>query len=216
MVTNLSPLKVAVFGANGATGQRIVTTLLACGQVVIACARRPETMDGKGVTVRKIDFSDPSSTTNAIIGCDAVISAVGSRSSTSTSVYSVSARAIRAGMRACGIRRLVVLSCEGVEEGFEVPRVLANLRRRIGMNRYLDIVRMETILEETMDLDWTVVRLTNLVDVKSRPYMVENRVLEKGSLKISYNDVADFIAKELVLNKWIRMFPVLGYSWSSF
>ena len=84
------------------------------------------------------------------------------------------------------------------------------------MNRYLDIVRMETILEETMDLDWTVVRLTNLVDVKSRPYMVENRVLEKGSLKISYNDVADFIAKELVLNKWIRMFPVLGYSWSSF
>lgn len=159
------------------------------------------------------------------MGCDAVVSAIGARTSSSSysvlaprspSIYSTSVRALREAMRTCGITRLVVLSCDGVEEDFEGPRFLSNLRRRIGMNRYLDIVRMETVLEETTDLDWTVVRLTSLVDVKSRPYLVHNRVLDKGSFKISYVDAADFVCNELEQNKWVKMFPVLGYAWSAF
>lgn len=119
-------------------------------------------------------------------------------------------------MRAAGLRRLIVLSCDGVDDDAESSRLLTNLRRRLGMNRYLDMARMETILEETDDLEWTIVRLTTLVDVRSRPYLVEDRTLDKGSFKISYTDAADFIVKELETNRWLRKFPVIGYPWSSF
>lgn len=211
-----------MFGANGATGQRIVQAITARGHSVVAAVRRPETViASKTVSVVKIDFSDIPSVIAAVSGCDAVVSAVGSRTAMngnqrSPSLYSSAVRSLRIAMRECGVTRLLVLSCDGVEEDAEGPRFLTNLRRRIGMNRYLDIVRMETILEETSDLDWTIVRLTTLVDVKSRPYLVENRVLDRGSFKISYNDAADFVAKELEENKWVNKLPVLGYSWSSF
>lgn len=216
------PMKIAVFGANGTTGKHIVEALTKRGHSVVAAVRRPETIKTSNqVTVTKIDLEKMVTLTDAISDCDAVVSAIGSRSSTSGqpsthSVYSSSVRAIREAMRLCSVRRIIVLSCDGVEDDGEGPRFISNLRRRIGMNRFLEMARMETVLEETPDLDWTVVRLTTLVDVKRRPYLVENRVLDRGSFKISYLDAADFICTEIEENKWVRMFPVLGYSWASF
>lgn len=215
-------MKVVVFGANGETGRRIVEAIVARGHTVVAAVRQPDSVTAStSVTVVKIDFTDLPSLTHAISGCDAVVSAVGSRPSDTSNrsthfIYSLSVRSLREAMRLCRVSRLIVLSCDGVEEDGEGPRFVSNIRRRIGMNRYLDIVRMETILEETPDLSWTIVRLTSLIDVRSRPYLVQDRILDRGSFKISYVDVADFVSKELEENKWTRKFPILGYSWSKF
>lgn len=209
-------MKVTVFGANGDTGQEIVTAFLTRGCTVVCAVRRPEAIEPKeGVTVVKIDLTDPSTVKAAVSNCDVVISALGSgglkQERQTTELYSQATCAIRTAMRECSVKRIIVLSSGGVEEEDKAPWFYNNIIRRYIMNTYLDMTRMETILEESDDLEWTAVRITYLLKGPSKPYLVENRTLGKGSFKIHYVDVADFVAKEVDERNWIRKMPVIGY-----
>lgn len=73
------------------------------------------------------------------------------------------------------------------------------------------MARMETILEESPDLEWTAVRLTYLVKHDCEAYLAEDGELSGGKFKIGYVDAGKFVAKEVVENKWVRKHPVLSY-----
>ena len=210
-----APLRVVVFGANGSTGREVVRAAQARGLDVVAAVRRPETMDGAGVEVAPIDLGDHASLVRAIRGADAVVSCLGhgslKASAKPTTLYSDSARAYRAAMREAGCSRILVLSSGGVVQDDAAPWFYTKLLRRYLINTYVDMARMETILEESDGIEATAVRLTYLLDGESKPFLVEDERLGRGSFKIHFVDAGRFVADELVERAWVGKRPVLGY-----
>lgn len=172
-------MRIAVIGATGGTGRRIVQRAAADGHQVIALARRPEAYEAPpGVTVRKADVRDPASLAGALDGADLVISALGpDQGDKATTVYSQGTANIVAAMRAAGADRIVVLSAAPVGEP---PRGAPFLRfvvypllwRAFG-GAYEDLRLMERDLRAQPDLRWTVVRPPRLNDDdRSKPVRV--------------------------------------------
>ncbi|KAI0561414.1 glycerol-3-phosphate dehydrogenase [Gracilaria domingensis] len=209
-------MHITVFGANGQTGSEIVDQLVQNGHTVTAAVRRPSTVQPtEGVKVRKIDLSDQPSILAALKGSDAVISALGTGALRSarkrTSLYSDAVRAVRGAMRQLGMKRIIVLSSSGVDEEDKAPAFYNSIIRRYLMNTYIDMARMETILSESDDLEWTSVRLSYLVDCERKPYIVRDKMLNEGNFKIGFKDAADFVANEVVEDRWVRKMPALAY-----
>ncbi len=210
-------MRIVVFGANGATGQEIVKQALAAGHEVVGAVRRPNTLDHlPGVTIAKIDLANQASLEAALHGADVLVSALGhgglTASAKYTTLYSDSIRAFRAAMRTTGVKRVMVLSSGGVVEDAAAPKFYTKLLRRYLINTYIDMARMETILEETPDLEWTRVRLTYLRPGPSKPFLVEDGTLGRGTFQIHIVDAARFVVDELTARNWINAHPVLGYA----
>ncbi|PXF40352.1 hypothetical protein BWQ96_09930 [Gracilariopsis chorda] len=209
-------MHVTVFGANGQTGHEIVKQLLQRGHTMTAAVRRPSTVQPlDGVTVCKIDLSDQPSVLATVQGSDAVISALGSGALRSarkkTSLYSDSARAIRAAMRQLDVKKLIVLSSSGVDEEENAPFFYNCIIRRFLMNTYIDMARMETILSESDDLEWTSVRLSYLVECGSKPYKVYDTSIDSSTFRIGFKDAANFVANEVKERKCMRKMATIAY-----
>ena len=214
--SDVRPQRVVVFGANGSTGREVVRFAKAAGHEVVAAVRRPETMAGEtGIEVAQIDLSDHASLVQAIRGADAVVSCLGhgsvSASAKPTTLYSDSARAYRAAMREAGCSRILVLSSGGVVQDDAAPWFYTKLLRRYLLNTYVDMARMETILEESEDLEWTSVRLTYLLKGESKDFLAEEGRLGRGTFKIHFVDAGRFVVDELSARRWVNGHPVLGY-----
>jgi hypothetical protein len=70
-------MKIAVIGASGRAGSRIIDEALKRGHTVTGIARNPEKIAARaGVTAKKGDFGHPASLATLLAGHDAVISAV--------------------------------------------------------------------------------------------------------------------------------------------
>lgn len=209
-------MRIVVIGANGTTGQEVVTQALAAGHEVVGAVRRPETLSHlKGVEVAKIDLSDADSLAAAMKGADVVVSTLGhggiGAAMKFTTLYSDATRSIRAAMRATGVKRIMVLSSGGTVDNDKAPGFYTKLLRRLLINTYTDMARMETILEESPDLEWTSVRLTYLREGPSKPFLAEEGKLSKGNFQIHFTDAARFIIEELGAREWVNAHPVLGY-----
>lgn len=214
----LTSMRVAVFGATGSTGTEIVGQCAARGHQVVAAARRPEAVSAPdGVQVKQISLDDDSSLRSAVAGCDVIVSALGDRGGLSgarrgTNLYSSAARALRKAMREEGVKRLIMLSSAGVQEDEGSSWIFNMLLRRYVMNLYLDMSRMEAILEESVpEIEFTVVRLPFLFGTKSSEFIVGDRALGNGAFRISYVDAARFVVQEIEERKWINGFPVPSY-----
>src|SRR5258708_8198282 len=72
-------MKIAVVGATGRTGQRVIEQALARGDDVIAVAHHPETLpqSGPGMIGAAADVLDRAALAGALAGAYAVVSAVG-------------------------------------------------------------------------------------------------------------------------------------------
>jgi len=70
-------MKIALYGATGKSGSRILNELVSRGHEVVAIARDPAKVsaDRAGVSVRQDDLSDPAKIAAAVDGVDAVVSA---------------------------------------------------------------------------------------------------------------------------------------------
>lgn len=104
--------RVTVLGAGGRTGSAVVQQAAARGLRVTAMARRPlpELAGLPGVRVTLGDALDPAAVTDAVAGCDAVISALGVGSSRRpTRLYSGTAVVILDAMAAAGTEHFVVV-----------------------------------------------------------------------------------------------------------
>lgn len=209
-------MRIVVIGANGTTGQEVVKQALAAGHEVVGAVRRPETLSHiKGVEVVKIDLSNPDTLAACMKGVDVVVSTLGHGGVRAamkfTTLYSDSTRTIRTAMHLAGVKRVMVLSSGGTIDNDNAPAFYTKLLRRLLINTYTDMARMETILEETPDIEWTSVRLTYLRKGPSKPFLVEEGKLSKGNFQIHFTDAARFIVNELTAREWVNSYPVLGY-----
>lgn len=194
-------MRVAVFGAGGRTGREVVRHAVDAGHLVTAVARGPLPFDpGDGATVALADVRDQDAVDAAVRGVDAVVSALGGRPRTPTTVYSGGAQAIERALRTAGATRFVCLSAGALDLGPHVPfgqRVVSRaVVRLLFRDGYADMARMEAQLRPS-DLDWTVVRVPGLT---ARPatgsYRVAQAPLPRPST-IARADLASYLVSIL-------------------
>jgi putative NADH-flavin reductase len=194
-------VKLVIFGATGGTGQHLVDQACAAGFDVTAVVRNAAQLaDQPRLSVVQADVMDPAQIDGATAGCDAVISAIGSREGrTPTTVCEDSASAIITAMREHGARRLVVVSNSGmvIDEGddpvtrYAVKPILGRVLR----HAFADMRRMEKLVTAS-GLDWTIVRPPRLTDRPrtGRYRTAINRNVRRGYV-VARADVADLVLR---------------------
>lgn len=173
-------MKIAVIGATGGTGRKVMERALELGHEVVAVARRPEIISpAERLSTRLGDVFDASSMAEAIAGTDVVISCIGPTKNFSPGTVmsggipnmlavnfspgTVMSEGIQNILTACqqsGVKRFVMQSGIGLSDGKELS---AGRRCVIGINRriFSKAVKDKEIAEQAVqqsDLDWVIVR----------------------------------------------------------
>lgn len=166
-------MRVTVFGASGPTGQHLCQLTLAAGHEVRAASRRTEwATSSPTITAVRADVSTGEGVEEAVEGADAVLSTLGTNYTRHpVTVYSRGTRNILGAMTATGAGRRLVVVSSGLTypppPGFGVvaDRVIFPLLRNVvGRTLYADMRRMEQLLQDQPDIDWTVMRPGRLFD----------------------------------------------------
>lgn len=194
-------MKLAVFGATGKTGRHLLDLALGAGHQVTALVRKPsEAQLPAAVRVIEGDIHDSARVAEVIAGNEAVLSCLGAALRASRGpqgkVGADATPAILAAMKTHAVRRLVVLSALGADEAkAQMSAVFKMIMATVLKGIYADKNAMEPLIRDS-DLDWTIVRPTNLTDAKPTGHVT---VDPQGTLgitsKIPRGDVADFMLK---------------------
>lgn len=206
MPTNLeSPAarRLVVFGATGGTGEALVEQALAAGHTVTAVARRPEAVTLRHPRLRVLagDVLAPASVDAAIVGQDAVLSALGAYARVPVTVCREGVANMLAAMARHGVRRILCVSATGIGDGATLPWHLRMFMRHILQpllrHPYDDLRAMEATLQAS-DLDWTIVRPPRLTN-GPRTGVVRHAIGEPlvGATHIARADLAGFMLARL-------------------
>lgn len=215
-------MKIALIGASGRVGSRLLTEALARGHEVTAIARHPEKIaPAKNLRIEAGDVRDPGVTARLVAGHDAVISSTNPgwddpeiRASTLRITES-----IIDGVRRAGIRRLVVVGGAGslkepdgggrLVDSEEFPAEWKD--GALGAADALDLIRTIT------DLDWTFVSPAEIL-AEGEPTGKYRLGAEEpvrppsgGPSTITDGDLAHAILDEVETPKHIRQRFTLGY-----
>ena len=196
-------MRIAVIGANGHTGRIVVKDALARGHQVVAVARTDQVSkpDDHNLTNARADVRDAGALMHALVGTDAVISALGvGASRAGTDVYSTGVSNTLAAMKANGAAKLAVISAVPAGPSAELPilqrRIAVPLLQRI-FGFYDDMRRMEAILGEATEVDWISLRPPRLVNRRpTGTYRIDTHPLPKGRA-ITYGDLATALLDSL-------------------
>lgn len=201
-------MKIAVVGASGNVGKRIVAEALARGHAVTAIARNPGA-DEAGATWKTADLADPDSTVAALAGNDVAVLSVRFR----TTDF---ARALD-GVRASGVGRLLVV---GGAASLEVApgKVL------LDQPDFPDVIKPEAaparaaldMLRGETDLDWTYLSPSMMFGPGERTgnFRLGTDTLltaADGQSHISYEDYAVALLDEIEQPRHSRTRFTVGY-----
>lgn len=196
-------MKVVVVGAAGGIGRHVVTQALDAGHSVTAFLRDPGklTLRHERLAIARGDVLDGEALRNAIVGHEAVVSAMGVHDRAPTTLYSDGARNTLTAMSAEGVRRYIAISASGFHRDENDPFLLRYLLKpivsQVLKEHYADLIRMESVIRAS-DRDWTIVVPPRLTDgPRTERYREELDVNVRNSQSISRADVADYIVKHL-------------------
>ena len=153
-------MKLALFGATGSIGSRILDEALARGHEVVAIARDPARLAARaGLDARAGDITRPDGYRPALEGADAVIVSVSPRGNTSGAQLVALARDLLAELPGLGVKRLFWVGGAGSLEvapgvrAVDTPDFPADYRAEaLALAEVL-----ETLRASDADLDWTFV-----------------------------------------------------------
>jgi putative NADH-flavin reductase len=207
-------MKVLVLGATGPTGRHLVEVALGCGDSVTALVRNPAALGDLAhrITVVQGDATSEADVSAAVLGQDAIVSALGT--GTSLVAHELFTRASAAVLRAAerhGVSRLVWMSSFGVGETFGSATILQKLMYRTLLR---GIYANKEIADERIrasGLDWTLVYPTALTNGPAKgSYRVGDRLQMKGAPRVSRADVAAFMHEAAHGSEWIRREAVIS------
>ena len=203
-------MKIAIIGATGNVGSRLIEEALRCGYAVTAIARQASKLPGRdGVTTRDVDVADTQALADALRGNDAVISTV--------RFLQTSAAQITAAVKAAGIRRLLVVGGAGslyVAPGVQLvdtPSFPDAYKAEASAGRdFLNALRAET------GLDWSFLSPSALFTPgertgKFRLGKDELLTAADGKSWISMEDYAIAMLDEIEQPKHVRERFTVGY-----
>ncbi|KFG94053.1 3-beta hydroxysteroid dehydrogenase [Burkholderia paludis] len=208
-------LNIALFGATGTIGSRIAAEAVRRGHRVTALSRRPGAA-GDGIAVQAADLSDAASIAAALPGHDVVASAYGPKQEDAAKIVAA-AKALVAGVRQAGLKRLVVVGGAGSlevapgkqlvdGEGFPEAYKAVALAHRDAFD-YLKTVG---------DLDWTFFAPAALIAPGERTGTFRTGVGKlivdaQGNSKISAEDYAIAFVDALEQGSFVREIATAAY-----
>ena len=211
-------MKVFLFGATGPTGQIILENLLKDGHQVTALARNIQKITVKHslLTIVQGDVYQHASYQEAMSGCDIVVSALGTgKSRKPTTIYSEGGKNILTAMRNKGVKKLITITSGGVQKddpGIQKSFFYKYFGMRLFRHIYRDMTEWENILEQSMDIDWIIVRPTYLRNSgRTGNYRIRKGFSPEKGWKISRADLADFITKQVTSDEYIHQKPTIAY-----
>lgn len=207
---------IALFGATGKTGRRVLDRALAAGCNVRVLVRDPAklTIASDRLTVIRGDVLDAESVDEAVAGSDAVLALFGQVKGSPPTLQADGTRNIVAAMQRHGIRRIVTLSGGGLRaEGFDQPkapdRIIRFLLKTLSGRVLADAEQHLEVLRES-ELDWTVVRGPRLTEKPGRGAYRVGWVGVDASTQISRDDLADFILTQVDDPTFVRQLPFVS------
>ncbi len=208
---------VAVLGASGGVGRRIVDRLLTAGHPVRCQTRnasRLSDLSGRA-DVWAFDPRDETALTGFVAGCRAVIFALGTDRMGATTLFSDVTVALIPAMKAGGVRRLIAITGVGAGEtrghgGFFYDWIIFPLFTRA---RYRDKDRQEKMIAAS-GLDWTIVRPAPFSERPATGSIsVLNEITPDTRLtKITRDEVADFVAAQIDDPSHLLRYPFIGHT----
>lgn len=208
-------LNIALFGATGMIGSRIAAEAARRGHHVTALSRHP-VADTDGIVEKTADLFDPASVAAALAGQDVVASAYGPKQDDAGKVVTA-AKALVAGARQAGLKRLVVVGGAGSLEvapgtqlvdtaGFpEAYKAVALAHREA-----LDYLRTVD------DLDWTFFAPAALIAPGERTGKfrtgIDKLIVDaNGDSRISAEDYAVAFVDEIEQDSFVREIATVAY-----
>jgi putative NADH-flavin reductase len=189
-------MKIAVIGATGNMGTRLLKEATSRGHEVIAISRNPEALKGPGVTPVAVNLAETEQLAAAIKGSDAVVLSVKFGENDVKPVF--------AAARSAGVNRIVVVG--GAASLFNQDGV-----RLIDTPGFPDFIKVEAtpaaaaldwMRAEVKDLDWAFVSPSMMLGPGERTgkfRLGKDHLLvdAEGKSHISYEDLSAAVLDEL-------------------
>lgn len=204
-------MKVAIFGASGATGRLLVRRCADAGYQITALLRHPETFPLR-MLVRSVPGSafDSTAVARTIEGADVVLSALGARSIKKEDVLERAVPQIVTAMQHEGVRRIIVLGSAGARTDAldKQPAWRRWVVEHIVYNTLLKwpvaSQRSQYATLSSSGLDWTMAMPPMLTNGSGRgKWRIDPDALPPGASHISREDVADFMMQQIDDPQWI-------------
>ena len=206
-------MNILILGATGPTGRHVVDRAIAAGDTVTVLARRPGALEDLAgqVTVVAGDATSHEDVAKAMTGQDAVVSALGRRTSVrADDLFTRAAAAVIDAAREQGVSRLVWLSSFGVGDTYRTASLPQKLMYRTFLRNIYANKELSEQAIRSSGLDWTLVYPTLLTKGPAKgTYRADDRLPMKGNPKISRADVAAFLHKAAHSPEWSRRDAVI-------
>ena len=207
---------IALFGATGRTGRRVLTRLLDQGHEVRALVRDAARLELEHPNLAVVtgDVTVAAVVRQAVEGSDAVVSVIGHVKGSPPRVQTEGTRAIVKAMNEFGLRRIVSLSGGGLPDPeHDRPRMPDRAMRwvlRLAAPQVLDDAAEHLTVLKQSGLDWTVVRAPRLTVAPGVGRYRVGWVGVDSSTQISRDDLADFIITQLDDDRFIGQMPFVS------
>ncbi|MBI3005989.1 MAG: SDR family oxidoreductase [Ignavibacteriales bacterium] len=210
-------MNLLIIGASGGTGRELVKQALEYSHNVTAFVRNPEKirLQHANLTVAKGNVLDPDSVDSAVMGQDAVLSALGHKKwFIKTTILSEGTRNIVSAMEKHGVKRFICETTLGI----------GDTRGRLGLYYTLFVIpvityfyfkdkeKQEHIIAES-SLDWTIVRPGQLTNGRKKDVYRHGESIGSWifTVHVSRADVAGFMLKQLTDNSSVHRSPAIAY-----
>lgn len=205
---------IAMFGATGKTGRRVLDRALAAGHEVRALVRDPGRVVARpGLTVVAGDVLDSDAVGRTIAGSDVVLSLFGQVKGSPRTLQTDGTRLIVQAMKAHAVTRLVTLSGGGLRAPQDRPkpadRVIRTLLRLLSGHVLADAEGHLAVLQSS-GLDWTVVRGPMLTENPGTGHYRVGWVGVDSSTRISRDDLAEFVLAQVDDPRFIGAMPFVS------
>ena len=210
-------MTVLIFGADGAIGKLLVEKALDEGFIVKAYVRNLSMFyyNHQNLTFIKGELYDYENIKKAVSGVDAVISTLDppvARYYEGFPVLEGHKNIVRA-MKSENVKRFITIATPSVKFEKDVPSLITKLptimAKLFSRKAYKQIVEIGNVVASS-DLDWTIVRFVALKNRKAKGIVKVTFGDRKVKFGISRADIADFIFKEINVNRYVRSMPIIG------
>jgi putative NADH-flavin reductase len=209
-------MTVAVCGATGRTGSRILNELISRGHKVIAMVRKAGSLEPReGVSVAVDDLSDPERTAEAIKGADALVSAYAPPGNDVEELIRVTERLVEATAKA-GVGRFLMVGGAGT---LEVAPGVSLIESGKLPAEWMPIAKAHAQALEALrasGVDWTSLSPAAYFDPGERTGRfrlgTDNLIADaEGNSRISMEDYAIAMVDELETPQHVRGRFSVGY-----
>ena len=200
---------------SGGTGKQLVVQALAAGHQVVAFVRDPSKLTTRHdhLTILQGELTNPETIEHAVLGTDAVISALGPRRGTRDKSITRGTENILSAMVKHGVRRMVITSTPSARDPNDVPdfrfKLAVRMIQLIARGAYEDIVNTAKVVR-TSDRDWTIVRVSMLVDALKTGVVKVGYVNKEMGTRITRADLAEFMLKQVQDSTYLRQAPAIS------